>query len=203
MDAHETIEYKGYTIKIVHDEETVNPRTDYGEPITTMAFFHGRYNLGDEGLPMRSDDFNGWDEMEAHIRKRYRPVIIQPVYMYDHSGLTIRMGTGFVDIDAAGWDWGQIGFVFLTPKNACELLGVKRIRTAKQRQRLLEFVAQEIETYNDYLAGECYGYVIEKDDVEVESCWGFLGRDTSYLVTEAKAQVDYLVADTVTTTEEG
>ena len=32
-----------------------------------------------------------------------------------------------------------------------------------------------METYDCYLRGECYGFIIEKNGEEIDSCWGFLG----------------------------
>ena len=34
----------------------------------------------------------------------------------------------------------------------------------------------EVECYDLYLRGECYGYRLFKDGEEEDSCWGFLGE---------------------------
>lgn len=46
METVHTEEYRGKTIKIIHDTEPENPRE--WENQTTMACFHSRYNLGDK-----------------------------------------------------------------------------------------------------------------------------------------------------------
>lgn len=33
----------------------------------------------------------------------------------------------------------------------------------------------EVQSYDLYLTGQCYGYRCLKDEDEVDSCWGFLG----------------------------
>lgn len=43
----------------------------------------------------------------------------------------------------------------------------------------------EVETYDQYLTGDVYGYVIESEDGTVDdSCWGFFGLD--HCIGEAK-----------------
>lgn len=53
-----------------------------------------------------------------------------------------------------------------------------------------------VDEWNDYLAGNVYGYVVKDADGEqVESCWGFIGDpDTSGVVSEARAVVKAEVA---------
>ena len=49
---------------------------------------------------------------------------------------------------------------------------------------------QEVKTYDQYLTGDVWGYIIEDDSGEVlDSCWGFFGHD--YCEEEAKAQLKY------------
>ena len=51
---------------------------------------------------------------------------------------------------------------------------------------------QEVETYDQYLRGDVYGYqIIEPyaDDNNLDGCWGFYGLD--YCIQEAKHMADY------------
>jgi hypothetical protein len=50
----------------------------------------------------------------------------------------------------------------------------------------------ELETYDDYLNGNVYGYTIDGDDWE-DSLWGFYGYDheKSGLLYEAQGSIDY------------
>lgn len=36
-------------------------------------------------------------------------------------------------------------------------------------------LAAEVEQYDKFLSGECYGFQLYKDGEEEDSCWGFLG----------------------------
>ncbi len=34
----------------------------------------------------------------------------------------------------------------------------------------------EVKSYDYFLTGQCYGFQLFREDVEVDSCWGFLGE---------------------------
>ena len=54
----------------------------------------------------------------------------------------------------------------------------------------------EIETFNNYLTGNVWGYKINFEDVELDSCLGFYGEwdNKEYSVlTEAKSEIDCYV----------
>src|ERR1035437_3649426 len=89
-DAIETYEYKGYKILINQDSDPMNPRE---EPLTVMAAFHKRYLLGDKDHGYNHKDFNSWDEMEKAIVKNEKPAAIAKLFLYDHSGLRIKVGS--------------------------------------------------------------------------------------------------------------
>lgn len=176
MNEIETLKVNNLNIRIVNDEDPQDPRED--DNVATFAFFHNRYSLGDKNVGFTAEDFSGWDEMAKHIIKTFKPVCIKPVCLYDHSGITIRT-SGFSDIDSMRWDWGQIGFAFVTREKALKEYGTKsnRITPAikKQCEKMLD---AEIETYDQYLTGQVYGYIVETDSGEqVDSCFGMFGLD--------------------------
>lgn len=159
------------TITIKQDSNPESPRK--WSNMGTMIAFHGRYALGDEGHGFDTEDYNGWDDMEAGIRKQFgRDAIILPLYLYDHSGITMNT-TGF----SCRWDSGRVGFIVAGLDKVRECFGIKRV-TAKQRQRAVESLVSEVAVYDQYLTGDVYGFVVEDDDGNVvDSCWGFYGSD--------------------------
>lgn len=175
-------EYKGYVIKIEFDPEPQNPRTEC-DNATMMVCFHKRYALGDWGLGFHGADYNSWFQLEVGIRDRFDGQIaaILPIYMYDHSGITIKT-TPF----ACPWDSGQIGFVFMTMTQA--LVNIGKLWTVFD---CVDLLRSEVAAYDKYLRGEAYGYIIEKDGEETVSCWGF--DDEDYCLKEAKNAVDYRI----------
>ena len=169
-------------IRIVRDETPMDPRREF-DSIGTMVCFHKRYDLGDKtGLP--SNNFSGWGELEAFLAKDRGAVVILPIYMYDHSGITIRT-TPF----SCPWDSGQIGFIYTTEEAA------KDAWPSLSGEALLKAVTDglvgEVELYDSYLRGAVYGYVVEEFEEtfdasgeptggsweESDSCWGFYGDD--------------------------
>jgi len=112
-----------------------------------MVCFHGRYSLGDKHN-YKFHDYNGWEEMKSDIVKKEDVLVILPLYLYDHSGITMNT-TGF----SCPWDDnGQVG-VYATKKDIREWYGLKRINNPyidKVREVLLE----EVKIYDRYLTGE-------------------------------------------------
>lgn len=159
------------TIRIKQDSGAQSPRCN--DNMATMIAFHGRYKLGDEGHGFRTEDYNGWDEMEdAILREHGRDAVILPLFLYDHSGITMNT-TGF----ACRWDSGQVGFIVASKAAIRENYGIHRI-TAKQRERAVLHLVAEVEEYAQYLEGDVYGFVVEDDNGNVvDSCWGFYGSD--------------------------
>jgi len=175
----ENINYKGYTIKIKQDDNPISPRED--DNFGTLVCFHKRYCLGDK-TDLKFNMFSSWAEMETFICKELKAAVILPVYMYDHSGITINT-TGF----SCPWDSGQIGFIYATKKNILDNWGGK-ILTPKLREKAMNLLKGEVETYDQYLRGDIYGYVVEKDGKQVDSSWGFYDEDEAMM--EAKGVVD-------------
>lgn len=181
-------EYKGYTINIEQDYDSgFNPRYDH-DNLTVMACFHKRYELGDKDHGIRSDDYRSWDEMEKAIVKVFNPVIILPMFMFDHSGLTVNT-TGF----ACPWDSGQIGFVFVPKAKAYETYMTKRI-TPKIKETIKQITKGEVEDYDHYLRGNIFAFDIEDANGEhVESCCGYIGDYEDACLPDAKEMIDSLI----------
>jgi len=175
----ETIEHNGCTIKIYRDEDCDGPRKDQ-DNLGVMACFHRRYSLGDEGHGYKAEDYGGWDEMAAAIRENERAPIVLPLYLYDHSGLTIATKPF-----SCPWDSGQVGFVFASRKALLDCYGCKRL-SKKTLAIALKVIQSEVEEYDKYLRGEVYGYVVEKDGEEDRSCWGFYSLE--YAIKTAKEE---------------
>lgn len=173
-EAVKTLDLKdGGVLEIHYDESADNPRTAW-DNLTVMAVFHRRYDFGDK-VDFSSGDFNGWDEMEEHIRKTYKPLAMKPLYMYDHSGITISTSPF-----GCRWDSGQIGFVYITQKKLDEMgIAIKEDETWSEFvERLENYIDGEVEVEDQYVRGEVYGFVIKNADGEhVDSCWGFYGDD--------------------------
>lgn len=183
MDAIKTYDFKnGHKLEIHQDDNPQSPRED--DNLGTMVCFHKRYNLGDENHGIDHADFGGWSEMEDHIRSENPDCIILPLFLYDHSGLTIKVGSfqGLLPQGHAEYDSGRVGFIFITRDKINAEFGEHGGRTDEQIE---EYLQNEVAVYNQYLQGDIYGYQLigpnceECDGVgkEIDACWGFYGCD--------------------------
>ena len=154
-------------LKLVQDSSADSPRN--WDNLGTMVCFHNRYDLGDNHN-YNSDDYNSWEEMKKAIIKEENTAVILPLYLYDHSGISISTGAF-----SCRWDSGQIGFIFVSKEKALEEFGGK-IVTAKLKEKLERILDGEVETYDQYVSGYVYGFqIVDEDDDIVDSCYGFYG----------------------------
>ena len=153
-----TINHKKKTLTIFYEEDRMNPRED--DCATIMICFHKKYILGDKHA-FNFKNYSNWNAMKRDIHKKENGFLLKPLYMYDHSGITIATKPF-----SCPWDSGQIGFIMLKRSEAATL-------TKSQKERL---VNSEIEIYNQYLSGEVYMFTVTSPDGdEIDSCGGFYG----------------------------
>jgi len=175
----ETEEYKGHKIKLYQDPDPESPRE--WDNLGKMVCFHRRYDLGDK------HDFANADDMVEFINNK--DVISLPLYLMDHSGIGMNTG-GFRYCDSAGWDWGQVGYIYATKQMIRKEFGVKYV-TYATLQKALEILQAEVETYNKYLTGNVMGYVVEDADGNtIDSCWGFYNNPLDEAKTEVDAHIE-------------
>ena len=173
MEPIETIPYKNHTISTFYDDCCESPRT--WDNIAEFHCCHRRYSLGDEGLNYSS----GSDCITAAKEAKKQGDIVLPLYLYDHSGITISL-TPF----SCPWDSGQVGFVIIRKQKMFQEFGKKRI-SSSLKKRAYDIAELEVQTYDQFLRGEIYGYRIDEDG---DSCWGF--HDQNECFNEAKNIID-------------
>lgn len=157
-------------IKIEPDNYPESPRE--WDNLGTIIHWHKRYNLGDISVN------------REEIAEYLKDSVYLPVYLYDHSGITISTGRF-----SCPWDSGLVGFIFVKREKILENYGKKRL-TKSLRKRVLEILEGEIEIFDQYLTGDVYGYIIEGDGID-ESCWGFYGVEDCK--AEALSMANYLL----------
>lgn len=104
-----------------------------------------------------------------------------PLEAYIHGGVRLYFRGGCV-VDRA-WDVSQVGAVLVSKQEWPDQ--DKAVNAAKGL----------IDTWNDYLSGNVYGFVItDSNGQDVESCWGFYGdydKEGGALL-EARAIIDHM-----------
>lgn len=164
----------GHILQIFQDTWAESPRS--WSNLGTMAIFHKRYNFGDE-VNFASEDFGNWSEMQEHIENELKASVCIPIYLYDHSGITINT-EGF----SCPWDSGQVGFIYVTDKKLKEEFGVSRI-TKEVIKKATANLKLEVATMNQYVMGDVYGFQLIKkegeEEIIIDSCSGFYGENPS------------------------
>jgi hypothetical protein len=171
----ETIEYEGCKIEVLYATDAENPIKEW-DMLGKFICFHRNYDLGNvKGFDTKEEVL---EYAEKHKCRLY------PLYLYDHSGITISLSPF-----SCPWDSGQVGWVMLEPADVRKEFGKKRI--SKKIWEIAENrIEGEVETYDQYLRGEVYEFVAyDKDGDIIDSCSGFYG-DTKDMIDEAKQSVD-------------
>lgn len=171
-------------LRIKRDESPMNPRHD--DNLGIIAYKHSRYTLGEEeiddpidhlldlyGIPDKQVNYDNetlqWLQDEA---EKYGYVLL-PVYLYDHGGITISTSPF-----SCRWDSGQVGFIYTNLKRVRDITGHKWQRwSEKRREKVREWLEGEIELFDQYIRGDVFGFIVEEDGEEIDSCWGFYGED--------------------------
>lgn len=195
----EELNYKGYLIRISPDPEPQDPRR--WDNLGTMVCGHRRYNLGD--IQVGSDQFPTVESTHQLVR---RPDVISlPLYLYDHSILSISTRSWHGRAQHAEWDSGMVGYIFVTHEQLRKSQGWRRI-TQSRRQWALTFLCGEVSLYNSYLIGAVAGYEILQDEEVVDAVWGYYDYDDSdgllrtrftsgaeQAIEAAKQHIDWLI----------
>lgn len=173
MELIKEVKRNGKTLKIFTDEYPIDPREN--DNLTKMVCFHKRYDLGDTQTDYRQEAFESWDELKAEIIEKEKPLVIKPLYMYDHSGITISTKPF-----SCQWDSGQIGWVYITNKtiDACGIT-IKNDETfAQYKERLEKYLEGEVNEYDQYIRGDVYLFeVTDENGKTIDGCGGFYGDD--------------------------
>lgn len=185
MDAVEKYR-KGNQVLTIYQDENIESCREW-DNLGIMVCFHGRYSLGDKH-DINHKDFDGWSQMKDYIIKEKKAVVIFSVYLYDHSGLRMKIGSfnGLLPQGHAEFDSGQVGFIYTTKERIKERFGIKKV-TDKSIKKAEMVLRGEIETYDKELSGSVYGFNLEEIKVcescgetkmeFIDGCGGFYGYD--------------------------
>ena len=191
VDGSEVVKYSSDGKRAVigylcRDEDPESPRKY--DNLGKMVCWHRRYNLGDEQRTDSAENFfrnlisdytdKNPDEMEiveVHklIEKHY---VILPLFLYDHSGISMSTGSFIGRAQHAEWDSGQVGWIYVSHERIMkEMARPKKLKkgqinpdlapikhvTAKDRERAAECLKGEVETYDQFLTGDVYGVCVD------------------------------------------
>lgn len=145
----------------------------------------------DEIAQILTDELSVKEKLE--LVEKSGEVAIRPISMYEHGGISIWLG-GYSGHPDAQWDCGTLGFAYITKATAEEEMLNFSEKTWKEWAN--QIMEGEMKEYAAYVSGQVYGYMIEALDDDDEGCddssWGYY--DESYMLKDAKANIDAYVA---------
>lgn len=172
----ETIQYKGHDIEVFSDEDVESPN-DCGDDEIFLVYDHNQFYVKREG-------FNPTDIFERMQtgKKTYDGYWFFPVYAYIHSGVALSLGKNYYPFTDR-WDVSFRGFVL-----------VKRMKGIWwNKDKAYEAAEGLIETWNQYLSGDVYGYTSE-----IGGCSGFYGDEgMAQMIEEAKDEIDFYINEQI------
>lgn len=161
-----------------HDD----PRTAW-DNLGTMAYKHRNYTLGEE----RISDPIDWLEEKLNISpkgiydnerlseledKFFDKYIGHKLYLYEHGGITISTSPF-----SCRWDSGQVGYIYVSKEKARKEFRIRAV-TKEYKNKILSYLDNEVETFDQYITGEVYAFEVLDEDGEVlDSCGGYYGDD--------------------------
>lgn len=169
------------------DEDPQDPRKEWDNAGIFWAW-HRRYTIGDEdevtrhGKTFRKSDFDPSDfrnfgELADAIYAKHCAVLVLPVYLMDHSGLSLSV-SDFRD----RWDSGQLGVIWL-PREGLADIGYK-IASKGALAKAEDLLKSEVAVQDAYVSGSVFGWesyaLVERDGEPakgefLDSCWGYYG----------------------------
>ncbi len=168
----------------IHQDDMDQSPKEWGDDNLFLVGFHRDFWVEQEGFSQdvcravvdAESDYDGsYTQTVKDIKKKYH---VFPLEAYIHSGVVLALSREGNFPDRA-WDVSQLGLVFVAKKEWRTKL--------KARKAALGL----IETWNQYLSGDVYGYVIreEGDEEHIDSCWGFYGME--HAKEEAQSALDH------------
>jgi hypothetical protein len=137
--------YKSYKIKIRQDEDCESPN-DWENENLFLVYDHRQFTVKRKGFEPKDI----WDALNEGLEEEenyYPDYFIFPVEAYIHSGVSLSLFSG---TKQCRWDSSVSGYILASKEE------FKDLETAKTAAKGL------IETWNQYLSGEIYGFIIEK-----------------------------------------
>jgi hypothetical protein len=161
---------EGYEARyLVQDDDPAGSPDEDDDDSIFLVHYHRSFDVRNDKT-ITCDNLRRWYQGEKIAQEK--EYWIFPVSAYIHSGVRLKLGNmrdasgGF---DGAGWDTSHVGAVLASKKEW-------RTRKAAEKSAL-----QKIETWNQYLAGDIWGCVIERYDKgknvigDYDAVWGYYG----------------------------
>lgn len=157
--------FEHVTIEIAVDEDCQNPRNEFDNLSTFYCLKNSKYSTGGNS----DNEFKYLESLENQIKE-------------------------FKQVGAFIKEFGDNSYAVIEREKVLTEWNVKRI-SPKIKAIILNNLDAEINTWQSWCNGECYGFIItknspdgEKTDEHLDSCWGYYGRKDVELAAEESAK---------------
>lgn len=106
-------------------------------------------------------------------------IVILPVGMHDHSGISMYVGSG------RGWDNGPLGIIYCTYKKAEEICGKEMTE-----EEITEILTEEVNAWSAYQSGMVYRWAVldeDEDETHSEGSWTDEAECKKALISELES----------------
>lgn len=153
-------------VAVTYETHPENPRAD--DNCSVLWCWHRRYELGDK--TDKPNQIESLEELKAELDADVDVLIVKPLYLLDHSGLSISV-SDFND----RWDSGCVGLGFVRESHLKALGWAPEDITAEKADELLK---SEVDLYDQYLTGETYTFTkyvggVEDGDAYAGTYYGY------------------------------
>jgi hypothetical protein len=162
---------------IKYDEDAESPRNwdcNLGYFYTSDSGYHSPDGNDSDIYRIMTETGDEADNQADHIKRMKKRInaetdekilAIYPIVKYEHSGVSYSLGT------AHGFDYSNNGFYIITDKSYKD-----SGYTKKTDKAFREMIRAELNSFNDWLNGNIYRFMLYDKDGEIEdSCGGFYG----------------------------
>ena len=190
----------GETLLLVSDDDPMNPMEDW-DTLMNYYTWESRYIPMQEGAKNFSNmaewynsimGEGAFDEQMKKSKENERNSIgfvydlcanldkkriyALPILKYEHGLVNYYIGDS---IDR--WDGSIVGFAWKEKKALCEEYSSKKL-TPKIKEIINSNIEGELKAYTNFANGEAYGFELysrEDGDCPIDSCYGFIGYDST------------------------
>ena len=137
----------------------------------------------DTSIPLGKNPYEHWQNLRRQqLKLRKSEIAIgYAITKHEHGEISLQLG------HKSGWDYGVVGFVYVTKDQVRKCYGVKRITKS-----IIEYAEKrlqdELDILTRWLNGECYGWQIKEyaltddgldwEEVDtLDSCWGYFDKE--------------------------
>ena len=152
-----------------------------------------------------------WDQHRSRALEAY---VILPLYLYDHSGITMRTNPF-----SCPWDSGQVGFIYCSLGKAIDHYGLPADSTwntpvvaygeppTTLRDRVTETLISEVGLYDSFLTGNVVSFnALDESGEILDGCGGYypdrgengFEKQWAHVLSEARGIINFYLMNRVT-----